>query len=1014
MELPRELRAGLGRVLRTSLVVLPLATACHRAIPPYSPEEARKTFQIEAGYSIELVAAEPRVASPVALDFDEDGRMFVVEMPGYPLDTGPTGRIRLLEDRDGDGRFERSSVFADGLVLPTGVMRYRQGVLVTAAPDVWYLEDADGDGKAEKREKVLTGFAFSNPQHTVNSPVFGLDNWIHLAHEGPAGAVIYPELFGDRGGPLRFPDKAGSPELAVGRHAVRFRPDTLEIEARSGRSQFGHAFDEWGHYLTLDNSNHARHEVIAARYLKRNPALAAGGAMQNVSDHGSNAKVYAITRNPRFELLTEPGEFTSACGMAFDTGGLFSRPGARSGFVAEPAQNLVHRDLWSERGSTFVARRAQEEREFLASTDSWFRPVYLTIGPDASLYLVDYYRQMIEHPEWAASHVHQHKEDMYAGQDRGRIWRIWPTDTPSASRVRLRLGSANDEELVAALANDNGWWRRTAQRLLVERRRTQVVPLLLQLFAESSKPLARLHALWTLEGLGALDEATLAKALADPEPGVRENAIILSEPRLSRAGAASPLAAKALALVDDDSPKVRFQLLAALGSVDSAASRAAQEKLLFRDLDDEWVQVAALSASPERAQAYLQAALAPGSPLIAAESVGRAGFLRRAAAAGAGPQSEALLLRLASVTDASADWWRAALAEGLARAAQDRGGLALTARGRDALLTLAFDRAPIVRRSALQWLSASSSAKGSGEPPAATKALLSRAEALAASAGRAPDERADALRLLAILDPGPRAALFERLIDPRQPDDVQVAAVSALGRIPGDAAGKLLLQRWSTLRAPVRNEAAEVLLADPGRTRLLVAALQSGDVPAWALSFWQKRDLIMHRDPAIRALARPLLEEPPAEREKILKRYEAALRLTGDPARGRAVFDSVCARCHRLDGRGGEIGPDLGSVRNRAPSLLLADILLPSRAIAQSYESYAVETTSGETIEGVVVRQTPAALVLRRGDEPERLVKREEIKSMQVSPISAMPADLEQAVDVRQMADLIALLTARP
>jgi len=238
--------------------------------------------------------------------------------------------------------------------------------------------------------------------------------------------------------------------------------------------------------------------------------------------------------------------------------------------------------------------------------------------------------------------------------------------------------------------------------------------------------------------------------------------------------------------------------------------------------------------------------------------------------------------------------------------------------------------------------------------------------------------------------------------------------VSALGRIPGDEAGKFLLQRWSSLRAPVRNEAAEVLLADPGRARLLVAALQSGEVQAWALSFWQKRDLIMHRDPAIRALARPLLEEPPAEREKILKRYEAALRLTGDPARGRAVFDSVCARCHRLDGRGGQIGPDLGSVRNRAPSLLLADILLPSRAIAQSYESYAVETTSGDTIEGVVVRQTPAALVLRRGDEPEHLVKREEIKSMQVSPISAMPADLEQAVDVRQMADLIALLTARP
>jgi putative heme-binding domain-containing protein len=193
-----------------------------------------------------------------------------------------------------------------------------------------------------------------------------------------------------------------------------------------------------------------------------------------------------------------------------------------------------------------------------------------------------------------------------------------------------------------------------------------------------------------------------------------------------------------------------------------------------------------------------------------------------------------------------------------------------------------------------------------------------------------------------------------------------------------------------------------------------LAALRSGEVQAWSLSFWQKRDLIMHRDPEIRALARPLLEEPAGEREKVLKRYEAALTRAGDPARGRAVFDSVCARCHRLDGRGGAIGPDLGSVRNRAPSLLLADILEPSRSIAQSYESYTVETTDGETLEGVVVRQTASALVLRRGDEPERVVQREAIKSMQVSPISAMPADLDQSVDVRQMADLIALLTARP
>jgi len=951
------------------------------------------------------------VASPVALQFDEDGRIIVVEMPGYPLDTRPTGRIRLLEDRDGDGKPERSTVFADGLVLPTGVMRFKRGVLVTAAPDVWYLEDADGDGKAERCLKVLTGFAFSNPQHTVNSPVFGLDNWIYLAHEGPAEAVIYPELFGDPGQAIRFPGNPDAQAVEVGRHTVRFRPDSFEIEARSGSSQFGHAFDEWGRYFTLDNSNHLRHEVIAARYLKRNPDLPVGNAMQNISDHGSNAKVFAITKRPRFELLTEPGKFTSACSPTLELGGAFPASLGRTSFVAEPAQNLVHRDVWADVGSTFTARRAQEGMEFLASTDSWFRPVNMTVGPDGALYVVDYYRQMIEHPEWASTHVHKHEKDMYAGQDRGRIWRITPANGPLAGPKRPtppHMGSASDEELVAALAHENAWWRRTAQRLLVERGRVEAVPRLKRLFAESPKALGRLHALWTLEGLGRLEDSLVLAALGDPEPGVRENALRLAEPRLARAPA---LVAKALGLTKDESPKVRFQLLCTIGGVDSAASRAAQEELLRRDLEDEWVQVAALSASRERAAAYLKAAFAPGSSFTTKETPGRASFLRRAAGVvGARPASaevDGLLSRVAGAAEPKADWWRAAVAEGLSRGARERGSVTTSAGGQASLLDLAFDRAAAVRRASLQMLLVAKSAGGPRLRPA-----LQRAEALAAKPDAAADRRADAVRLLAILEPAPRKELFERLVDPREPDEVQAAAVQGLGRIAGDDVGAFLLARWRTLSAAVRSEAAEALLAEPGRTRLLVAALQKGDVQTWALTFGQKRDLIMNEDPEIRARARPLLEQPPEEREKVLKRYEAALDREADPHRGLEVFDRVCAKCHRLDGKGAEVGPDFGSARNRAPALLLADILLPSRSIAQGYESYVVETAGGDVLEGIIASQTPTAIVLRREGAEERVVPRSEIKKIYASNLSAMPADLEQQVDVQQMADLLALLTS--
>ena len=184
----------------TLLIVLLTLGGCTHAGPPYSPKQAVQTFKIEPGFRIESFVSEPDIRSPVAMEFDENGRIYVVEAPGYPLKMdAKVGRVILLDDTDGDGRPDRRTVFADKLTMPTGVMRWKKGVLVTDAPDVLYFEDTNGDGKADIRRVMLTGFAFTNPQHTVNNPIYGLDNWIYLAHEGPAGAVIFPGIFGDRG-----------------------------------------------------------------------------------------------------------------------------------------------------------------------------------------------------------------------------------------------------------------------------------------------------------------------------------------------------------------------------------------------------------------------------------------------------------------------------------------------------------------------------------------------------------------------------------------------------------------------------------------------------------------------------------------------------------------------------------------------------------------------------------------------------------------------------------------------
>ena len=397
--MPKRILQSLA-IFSTALLV----SCAHSSGPPYSPQSALKTFKIEPGFHIELFVSEPQISDPVAMEFDEDGRIYVVEMHGYPLDTGPSGRVKLLRDSDGDGRPDLTTVFADDLVMPTGVMRWKKGVLVAAAPDILYFEDTDGDGRANIKKIVLTGFPFSNPQHTVNSPVYGLDNWIHLAYEGPSRGILFPQ-FSDPGQALRFPDRPDVAPIEVGRSAVRFRPNSFAIEPRSGETQFGHAFDAWGHYFTLNNSNHARHEVIAARYLKRNPDLLVPTAMQNISDHGSNARVYPINRNLRVEMLTEFGEFTSACGMAQYWGGAFPTQYNGVSFVNEPVHNLVHRDVLRDSRSTYIASRARDGVEFLASTDPWFRPVNLTVGPDGALYLLDYYREVIEHPEWTSTSV---------------------------------------------------------------------------------------------------------------------------------------------------------------------------------------------------------------------------------------------------------------------------------------------------------------------------------------------------------------------------------------------------------------------------------------------------------------------------------------------------------------------------------------------------------------------------------------------------------------------------------
>lgn len=575
-------------------VCLLLLVACtQKPSGGLSPREALASFEIADGFQLELIASEPLISDPVAMEIDEYGRMYVVEMPGYPLDQTGSGRVKLLSDTNRDGTMDKSVVFADNLQFPTGAMRWKKGILVTDAPNVLYLEDTNGDGRADIRDTLLTGFALSNPQHNVNSPVLGIDNWIYISNEPAGVASVYVDEFSDLGTEVHYPGVAGTPILPAngGGRRVRFRPEGYRLEMLSSAGQFGHTYDPWGRHFLVSNANHIYHEVFQATYLNRNPGLLIPSTTVSVSDHGAAAEVYPITVNPEYQLLTDLGVFTAACGIIAYEGGLFPAPFDSVVFVAEPVANLVHADVVRETGATFTASRVYEQTEFLASRDPWFRPVNHYIGPDGALYVVDYYRRVVEHPEWMAEGAAK-TQDLYAGIGKGRIYRVTPVGTPPADWTEdFACGNLSDKELVEKLGHGNIWYRRNAQRLLIDRNEPGTVPLLRGAL-RGANDAARLHAAWTLEGLGALKENDVVGLLEDPVAGVRENGILLSEDFLD----SDSLLAVLLALQDDVNDRVRFQLLCTLGEVDSPAAREAMEALLFASLDDHWMQFAALSA----------------------------------------------------------------------------------------------------------------------------------------------------------------------------------------------------------------------------------------------------------------------------------------------------------------------------------------------------------------------------------------------------------------------------------
>ena len=561
-----------------------------------APKESLQALRVKPGFKVALVAQEPLIHSPVAFEWSADGRLWVVEMGDYPNGMDGKGRgggrVRILEDPDGDGVYDSATTFLDELNFPTGLYPWRNGIVVSAAPDIFYAEDTDGDGKADVREVLFTGFTPGNQQHRVNGFDYGLDGWLYGANGDSGGNVKSVGMA--KGGRISGTEKnAGSVNsVSLRNRDFRIHPDQRLIVAIEGQTQFGRHRDDFGNWFGNNNPAWLWHYFFPDQYLARNPFLPIKTTKKMLANYDESTRCYPISRTlSRFNDPFAENHVTSGNSPTPYRDELFGKEFENSVFISEPVHNLVHREVLQPEGVSFTSRRASDEatNEFLASSDNWFRPTMLKTGPDGALYMADMYRRVIEHPEWIPAEM-QARLDLRAGADMGRIYRVYPeTATP---RKTPNIAKLRSTELVDALNSPNGWQRDTAQRLLLERAAVAEAEKLRRLAKEANSAKVRVQALWTLQGLGTLTD--LADALNDPDARVREQALRIH---------GSATAEQILPLASAPSARVRFQAALRIGELND--SRAAATLMTLARDEDENIRNAALSSAPRHAAAML-------------------------------------------------------------------------------------------------------------------------------------------------------------------------------------------------------------------------------------------------------------------------------------------------------------------------------------------------------------------------------------------------------------------------
>lgn len=1000
---------------------------------PLSPEESAKKWHVRDGYRIELVAAEPVVLDPVAFDWDEQGRLWVIEMADYPLGMDGNGkaggRLVRLTDSDADGRYDQREVIADGLNFPTGVLTWRDGALVTAAPDIFFISP-DGTKKV-----LYTGFSTGNQQLRVNGLRWGMDGWVYCAagaHNSGynKGTLIECKLTGEK--------------VDLGSRDFRFKPDTGEFDPQTGPSQFGRARDDWGHWFGVQNSFPLWHYVLQDHYLRRNPHVIPPNPIHQLFPR--NPPVHpASSMEKRFHNFDQAGRFTSACGIEVYRDRVLFEDKMTHAFSCEPFHNLVQHIVLEEDGVTFKATvdvgalakaregdstnspdirslataptsavgalaKAREgdtangansrlplqapTTDFLASEDRWCRPVMVRTGPDGALWIADMYRYMIEHPQWLPQNGKEELLPHYReGDDKGRIWRVVksshlaPRDEQTASKNGKALSKGNalliSQERDDYFASPNGWLRDKAQmRAFWTKLSTQAIAALFEQATSGKNAAAQAQTAWTLHQAGQLTPDLLKLLLLSDNDEVVVQGLQIAESMPWEKNEEA-----LLLLVNGNRarhPRVRMQLALSAGQWSGNWPADVVGSILEEEQADGLIFSAALSSSLphltricEQFGGYegkvdlklvgtlLRCALATKNDKAITTLVTRMDAQKglEELLAVLDEKDLSLAVFAKQVTDAKA---RKAVEKMAARLQQAAGSIQ-TAPTMESLALLASDREHRERvKVLLPELWAKSVAVG-----ALAKAREGGANARLPLQAAAPT---DVLRLIAKLQP--------------------------------QGSEQFLLEGWDQRTPTLRVQILETLLSNDAWTLALLKRPEAKSADAAT-----RARLMKHPKKNIASLAEKVFaDSTSATRAAVVEKFKPALKLQGDSARGKTVFASVCISCHKLDGVGLELGPDLRSVAQHDAEKLLNSILDPSAIIEPGFMAYHCTLKNGEQLYGIVAVETATSITFKLPGNLTRPVLRTEISSMKSTGTSLMPEGLEAALTPQTLADVIAYL----